>query len=71
MAHPMSGAGRIKNDGHDEDHLYEIKTAKATHSVKATDLKELWQRAVQQGRDAIYLIEFGNGFTLTGTVEKG
>lgn len=66
----MSGAGRIKDDGHDDDNLYEVKTAELTHSIKATDIKGLWERAVQQGREAVYLIEFGNGFTITGIVER-
>ena len=69
--HPMSGAGRIKDDGHDDQNLYEVKTAAATHQISAVALSDLWTRAVQQGRDAIYMIEFGNGFTLTGIVEKG
>lgn len=70
LRHPMSGAGRIKDDGHDDQNLYEIKTAEKTHTVNSDELGALWKRAVKQNLDAVYLIEFGNGMVLRGVVEK-
>lgn len=59
LAHPASGAGRIKDDGHDEDHVYEVKfTGKKQFTLKAADLRATFQRAIRQGKLAVWLITF-------------
>jgi len=58
MAHPMSGAGGIKHDGHDDEHLYEVKTAKRHYSLQAHELEELWRKATRQGLDPVMVVEF-------------
>ena len=30
LVHPNSGAGTIKDDGHDDDYVYEVKDARKT-----------------------------------------
>lgn len=59
--HPMSGAGRIKEDGHDDDHLYEVKDANRVFTLNSKDLRTSWNRAVQQDKDAVWIIKFANG----------
>lgn len=58
--HPRSGAGSIKGDGSNEDTLFEHKLAKRSHTLKGKDLADLYRRAVRQGLDAVYLVEFDN-----------
>lgn len=59
--HPRSGAGRIKEDGSDAAHLYEVKDANKTFALTGEALLQSWQRAVQQGRDAVWVVQFANG----------
>lgn len=59
--HPRSGAGRIKEDGSDEKYLYEVKDANLTFALKSADLMQSWKRAIVQGKDAVWIIKFGNG----------
>jgi protein RecA len=56
--HPMSGAGRIKDDGSDDAYLFEIKDAVKSHTLNADDLWALFVRAVRQDREALYLVQF-------------
>lgn len=56
--HPRSGAGRIKDDGSSETELIEVKDAVAMHTLKAADLFKLFRRAVAQGKDAVYVVQF-------------
>lgn len=58
--HPNSGAGRIKDDASTEDTVIEYKDAKKTHTLKADDLDALFRRATKQGKDAEYVIYFGD-----------
>lgn len=60
VLHPNSGAGNIKDDGHDDHRLYEIKDARKTHTLKADDLRALFVRAVRQGKQAVYLVYFSD-----------
>jgi hypothetical protein len=69
--HPNSGAGRIKHDASTAQELIEYKDANLTHQVKGSDLEELWQRAVAQGKDGKYVIYFSNGIVLDGLIRKG
>jgi hypothetical protein len=69
--HPMSGAGRIKEDGHDEDNLYEIKNANRSFALNSEDLRQSWKRAAQQGRDAVWIVQFANGITAEMTLTMG
>lgn len=65
-AHPMSGAGKIKDDASDEDWIYEYKDAVKTHTLSAAALNALLCRAEAQGKDAAYVIKFDNGVTMEG-----
>lgn len=63
--HPRSGAGRIKEDGSKgqgnfdpEDVLYEVKDCRKSYTLKATDLRQSFVRAVQQGRTSVWLVYF-------------
>lgn len=59
-AHPMSGAGRIKDDGHDDEYLYEVKDTPKNYTLKGADLKGLHQRAARQGRSARWVVYFAD-----------
>jgi hypothetical protein len=64
VAHPNSGAGHIKDDGHDEVYLYEVKEAGKSIRLTAKDLRATFVRAVRQGRLPCWLIVFrDDGFT--------
>lgn len=71
----MSGAGRIKGDGHDPESnaYYEHKLAGRSHTVNAKYLEEIWKQAVQQGYDEVqFVIEFDNPpMVLRAVVERG
>jgi hypothetical protein len=58
LVHPMSGAGRIKHDGHDSSALYEVKDAQRVFTMNVRDVDELWIRAVRQELEPVLLIEF-------------
>lgn len=66
VIHPNSGAGRIKDDGHDEDYLFEVKdTAAASFIVKAPEMQTLFRRACQQNKVGVLLVYFAEyGFTV-------
>lgn len=71
-AHPRSGAGKIKDDASDGDTVLEVKDANKTHSINALELLAVWKRAIQQGKQAQYVIYFKSvDITLTGTLTKG
>lgn len=57
-AHPMSGAGSIKSDGSSEIELIEVKDANKTHTLNANDLFTLYRWAVQQDKEAVYVVQF-------------
>ena len=69
MAHPMSGAGRIKDDGHDDEYLYEVKTAAKQFTIKEKDMDALWTRAMKAGLEPVYIVEFP-GSTAYLTIRK-
>ena len=56
--HPMSGAGRIKDDASTSEHLYEFKNVKTSHSLKGKDLLALFKRGVKQGKEPVYVVNF-------------
>lgn len=56
--HPNSGAGRIKDDGHDEDSIYEVKDANKTFVVNAKEMAALRKRAAQVGKQGVLVIKF-------------
>lgn len=58
--HPMSGAGSIKEDGSDEHLLYEVKDARKTFSLKASELKGTFVRAARQGKMGVWLVYFSD-----------
>lgn len=56
----MSGAGRIKDDGHDDQYLYEVKDTPKNFTLKGEELKQLHKRAARQGRVARYVVHFAD-----------
>lgn len=71
-AHPMSGAGSIKDDGSNDEYLFEIKDAVKKHTLDADALWALFKRGIQQDREALYLVHFAkNDFVLECRVIPG
>lgn len=68
--HSNSGAGRVKDDGHDEEAIYEIKDAQKSHTIIAKEIRGLRKRAAQQGKQGVYIIKFP-GFTLECFIRQG
>lgn len=60
-AHPRSGAGTIKLDGSTEGQLFEVKSANKTITLDGDVLKRDLVRATHQGRDLVWLVQFGSG----------
>ena len=58
LVHPNSGAGTIKDDGHDDDYVYEVKDARKTITLNGKELLATHHRATRQGRQAVWLIQF-------------
>lgn len=56
----MSGAGSIKDDGSDDEHVYEIKDARRSHTLIAAALKGLLVRAIRQGKQPVYVVYFSD-----------
>jgi hypothetical protein len=67
VLHPNSGAGRIKEDGHTDDFLYEVKDANKTYTLNGKELLTSITRAIRQGRQARWVIYF-TAFDITATV---
>lgn len=68
--HPNSGAGRIKDDGHDDEAIYEVKDAQKSHTIKAVEIRGLRKRAAEQGKQGVYIIKFP-GFTMECFIRQG
>lgn len=69
--HPRSGAGRIKDDGSSETEVIEVKHVAKSHTLKGESLDALYRRATQQGKDAVYVIEFVDSrITATITITR-
>lgn len=65
VTHAMSGAGRIKHDGHTDDFLFECKDAPSRYTITAKEMKELFVRACRQNKVGVFLIYFADaGFTV-------
>lgn len=58
--HPMSGAGSIKADGSDEQHLYEHKDANKSYTMKAQEIEDLARTAYRQGLDPVFIVQFND-----------
>jgi hypothetical protein len=56
--HPNSGAGRIKDDGSDDENLYEIKDANKVISITADELEKLRRRAAAAGLEPVFIVEY-------------
>ena len=69
--HPMSGAGRIKEDGSDEDNLYEVKWANRSFTLNSSDLRMSWQRAAREAKDSVWIVRFANGIDAIIHLEAG
>ena len=57
--HPRSGAGTIKWDASTDDELIEYKDAAKTITVNGKYLEKLFRDASAQGKDAIFVVTFG------------
>lgn len=68
--HPGSGSGRIKYDASTTETLYEFKEVAKSHTLKGDYLEEIFVTATRQGKDAIYVVSFGNGITLEGRLSR-
>lgn len=70
--HPMSGAGRVKDDASTDAMQYEFKNVARTHTLRGRDLLALFRRAVQQGKEAEYVVYFEDeNLTATITLQRG
>lgn len=70
--HPRSGAGKIKDDGSNEEEVMEIKDAKRSHTLKVGDLLSLFKRATHQGKEARYIVYFSDDdLTAEITLRRG
>jgi hypothetical protein len=59
--HPNSGAGSIKDDGSDDEYVYEVKDATKSFTLKSKELRATFVRAVRQGKLPMWLVYFGDG----------
>ena len=65
VLHPNSGAGPIKDDGHDDVHQYECKDARKSYTLNGKEMQATFVRAIRQGRVACWLVNFKDlGFTV-------
>lgn len=66
----MSGAGRIKGDGSDDESLFEVKDAKGQKGMRVTeqDIETLWVHAAKTGKRPVFIIEFEK-YRLVGEIE--
>lgn len=62
--HPRSGAGSIKWDASSEDELIEVKDAAKSHTMQGALLNRLLRDAINQGKQAVYVIHF-RSFNIT------
>lgn len=68
--HPNSGAGKIKFDYSTDDAIFEHKDANKTHTLNAAFLMDFFRKAARQNKDAVYVVQFGNGVILTGRISR-
>lgn len=68
--HPMSGAGSIKEDGSTDDELFEIKDANKSFTLAGAELLQSFKRAMQQEKEAVWIIRFANGIEATITLRR-
>lgn len=66
MLHSNSGAGVVKDDGHDDEYVYEYKTTDGkTFRLVGKELKATYVRAIRSGRLPCWLVNMQDlGFTL-------
>jgi hypothetical protein len=68
VRHPSSGSGKVKQDGHTDGELIEVKDARRSHRISVDELMALYQRGVRQRRCPMYIVHFANGLVLEGVV---
>jgi len=66
----MSGAGRIKQDASDTEHLVEVKDANRSYTVKAVDIRSLHHEASIQGKQPVLLVVFTNGYEMEAVIRR-
>lgn len=72
MLHPNSGSLGIKNDFSTEDTVYEDKNVAKSHTIKGSDLNDLFVNATRQGKEARYIVYFSDAdVTIEGVVRRG
>lgn len=68
----MSGAGRIKGDGQDDDYVYEIKDAKIAYTLSGHYLEKQRREALTELKTPVMIIYFKEAdLTATITITKG
>jgi hypothetical protein len=71
LVHPNSGAGAIKDDGHDDDYVYEVKDVAKTITVNGKEVLATHIRALRQGKQAKWLLVFTElGITAEMTITQ-
>lgn len=55
---PRSGAGSIKADGRTDDNVIEMKDARKSYTLKASELDMLRRYAIREGKDGQFIIQF-------------
>ncbi|CAB5220303.1 hypothetical protein UFOVP238_20 [uncultured Caudovirales phage] len=63
--HPMSGAGRIKGDYSDDDHVYEHKSVGKQFTLRGVDVASLWKSSTKTGKTPVWVVEFPDGYVAT------
>jgi uncharacterized protein with von Willebrand factor type A (vWA) domain len=70
--HPMSGAGRIKDDASSTTDQFEFKNVLKTHTLNGKDLLALFRRAIRIGKNPVYVVYFEDSdITATIHITKG
>lgn len=65
--HPMSGAGRIKDDASNDEFQYEFKNVLHSHGLRGKDLLALFKRAIRRGKTPLYVVYFEDA-DITATI---
>lgn len=56
----MSGAGDIKDDGSDDNFVFEVKDTTGNYTLNGKAIKQLHQRAVRQGKLSRWVVHFAD-----------
>lgn len=72
ILHTNSGAGKWKQDFSTDEAIYEDKNVAKSHTLNGDKLNEQLQDAIQQGKEARYIVYFIDAnVTLEGVIRRG